>query len=115
MPPSGQPPYVNGVVRGVTSLSPLALLDCLQQIETQQGRVRSVPNAARTLDLDIIDMDGVCEKTERLCLPHPRAQERAFVLLPVRDVAPQWVHPLTGQGLEQMVNAVQGQEIRVIR
>ncbi|MFT8931007.1 MAG: 2-amino-4-hydroxy-6-hydroxymethyldihydropteridine diphosphokinase [Acetobacter syzygii] len=115
MPPSGQPPYVNGVVRGVTSLSPLALLDCLQQIETQQGRVRSVPNAARTLDLDIIDMDGVCENTERLCLPHPRAQERAFVLLPVRDVAPQWVHPLTGQGLEQMVNAVQGQEIRVIR
>lgn len=114
VPPSGQPSYVNGVVRGVTSLPPLALLDCLQTIETQQGRIRSVPNAARTLDLDIIAMEDVCLSTDRLTLPHPRAQERAFVLLPLRDVLPGWVHPLTGHTMEQMLRAVQGQEIRVI-
>ncbi|GAA3668181.1 MAG: 2-amino-4-hydroxy-6-hydroxymethyldihydropteridine diphosphokinase [Acetobacter sp.] len=114
MPPSGQPPYVNGVVLGVTSLPPLVLLDHLQDIETQQGRVRSVPNAARTLDLDIIDMDALCQTAERLVLPHPRAHERAFVLYPLRDVQPGWVHPRTGQPLEQMLQAVEGQEIRVI-
>jgi 2-amino-4-hydroxy-6-hydroxymethyldihydropteridine diphosphokinase len=90
------------------------LLDHLQDIETQQGRVRSVPNAARTLDLDIIDMDALCQTAERLVLPHPRAHERAFVLYPLRDVQPGWVHPRTGQPLEQMLQAVEGQEIRVI-
>lgn len=115
VPPSGQPPYINGLVRGVASIEPEALLKALQTIETQFGRERSIPNAARTLDLDLISFGALCQTGPSLTLPHPRAQERAFVLLPVRDVAPQWVHPLTGQGLEQMVNAVQGQEIRVIR
>ncbi|MBS0966362.1 2-amino-4-hydroxy-6-hydroxymethyldihydropteridine diphosphokinase [Acetobacter okinawensis] len=114
VPPSGQPVYVNGVARGVTSLPPLALLDQLQAIETHQGRVRSVPNAARTLDLDIIDMEGVHIDTPSLSLPHPRAHERAFVLRPLHDVWPGWVHPLTHHSLEQMLRAVQGQEIRVI-
>ncbi len=114
VPPSGQPSYVNGVVRGVTSLPPLVLLDHLQAIETHQGRVRSVPNAARTLDLDIIDMGGLCLGTHRLVLPHPRAHERAFVLYPLQDVQPAWVHPLTRHTMEQMRAAVQGQEIRVI-
>lgn len=82
MPPSGQPPYVNGVVLGVTSLPPLALLDHLQSIETQQGRVRSVPNAARTLDLDIIDMDALCQNTERLVLPHPRRMSAPLCFTP---------------------------------
>ena len=114
VPPSGQPSYVNGVVRGVTSLPPLVLLDHLQSIETHQGRIRSVPNAARTLDLDIIAVDALCQNTERLVLPHPRAHERAFVLYPLRDVQPSWVHPRLHQPLEQMLQAVQGQEIKVI-
>ncbi|MCP1242058.1 2-amino-4-hydroxy-6-hydroxymethyldihydropteridine diphosphokinase [Acetobacter lambici] len=114
VPPSGQPSYVNGVVRGVTSLPPLVLLDHLQSIETHQGRVRSVPNAARTLDLDIIDMGALCQNEEWLVLPHPRAHERAFVLYPLADVWPDWVHPLTHQPVEQLLKAVQGQEIRVI-
>ena len=114
VPPSGQPVYVNGVVRGVTSLPPLVLLDHLQAIETHQGRVRSVPNAARTLDLDIIAMEGIHLDTPRLSLPHPRAHERAFVLRPLQDVCPDWVHPLTQRTMEQMLRAVQGQEIGVI-
>ena len=93
VPPSGQPSYVNGVVRGVTSLPPLVLLDHLQSIETHQGRIRSVPNAARTLDLDIIAVDALCQNTERLVLPHPPAPVRACFLYPLRDVHPSRAHP----------------------
>lgn len=114
VPPSGQPPYVNGVVRCLTELSPDALLDCLHIIETRNGRERSVPNAARTLDLDLIAFDDHCQQTERLVLPHPRAHERAFVLLPLNDVQPDWRHPRSGQGMQAMLAAVQGQEIRRI-
>ncbi|MFT8891071.1 MAG: 2-amino-4-hydroxy-6-hydroxymethyldihydropteridine diphosphokinase [Acetobacter papayae] len=114
MPPSGQPPYVNGVVRCLTVLSPDALLECLHTIETHNGRERSVPNAARTLDLDLIAFDDHCQQTEHLVLPHPRAHERAFVLLPLNDVQPDWQHPRSGQGMQAMLAAVQGQEIRRI-
>ena len=76
--------------------------------------MRSVPNAARTLDLDIIAIGSLHLSTPRLSLPHPRAHERAFVLHPLRDVWPDWVHPLTQRSMEQMLQAVQGQEIRVI-
>lgn len=115
VPPSGQPPYVNGVVLCQTDLGPDALLDCLHTIETHNGRERSVPNAARTLDLDLIAFDDLCQQSERLVLPHPRAHERAFVLLPLNDVLPDWRHPRSGQDMQAMLKAVQGQEIRRIR
>lgn len=114
VPPSGQPPYVNGVVLCRTTLEPTALLDALQKVETQLGRVRSVPNAARTLDLDIISMDDVQMHTPRLVLPHPRATQRAFVLCPLRDVAPDWKDPLTGKGLKTLLEGVAGQEIQPV-
>ncbi|BAU37673.1 2-amino-4-hydroxy-6-hydroxymethyldihydropteridine pyrophosphokinase [Acetobacter pasteurianus NBRC 101655] len=112
VPPSGQPPYVNGVVRCRTTLEPLALLDALQGVETRLGRVRSVPNAARTLDLDIISIDNIQLNTERLILPHPRATQRAFVLCPLHDVAPEWKDPTTGKGLDTLLKGVAGQEIQ---
>ncbi|MCP1201748.1 MULTISPECIES: 2-amino-4-hydroxy-6-hydroxymethyldihydropteridine diphosphokinase [Acetobacter] len=112
VPPSGQPPYVNGVVRCRTTLAPLALLDALQGVETQLGRVRSVPNAARTLDLDIISIDNIQTNIDRLILPHPRATQRAFVLYPLRDVAPEWKDPVTGKGLDALLEGVAGQEIQ---
>lgn len=112
VPPSGQPPYVNGVVRCRTTLAPLALLDALQGVETQLGRVRSVPNAARTLDLDIISIDNIQTNIDRLILPHPRATQRAFVLYPLRDVAPEWKDPITGKGLDALLEGVAGQEIQ---
>ncbi|ARW46917.1 2-amino-4-hydroxy-6-hydroxymethyldihydropteridine diphosphokinase [Acetobacter pasteurianus] len=112
VPPSGQPPYVNGVVRCRTTLAPLALLDALQRVETQLGRVRSVPNAARTLDLDIISIDNIQTNIDRLILPHPRATQRAFVLYPLRDVAPEWKDPVTGKGLDALLEGVAGQEIQ---
>nr|WP_025829481.1 2-amino-4-hydroxy-6-hydroxymethyldihydropteridine diphosphokinase [Acetobacter persici] len=115
VPPSGQPPYINGLVRGVASIGPEALLKALQRIETQFGRERSIPNAARTLDLDLISYGALCQTDPHLTLPHPRAHERAFVLLPLRDVAPDWVHPESGKMLADLLPGVADQEIRRIQ
>lgn len=91
-----QPDYLNSVVILSTVLSPLQLLQVLQNLEDEHGRVRSERWGARTLDLDIIDYQGVTSKDERLILPHPRASQRAFVLLPWSLVAP--AAELTGVG-----------------
>ena len=101
-PPSDQPDYVNGAVLLATTLPPMALLRALQAIEAAGGRQRSVPNAARTLDLDIIDYDGQMCDTPAVVLPHPRAHERDFVLLPLADVAPGWRHPRLGCSVEAL-------------
>ncbi len=82
------PDFVNAVAALDTTLSPLALLDVLQALENQHGRVRPYKNAPRTLDLDLLSFGQVTQNDERLVLPHPRMHERAFVLLPLRDLAP---------------------------
>ena len=92
VPPSDQPWYVNGVAAVETRLTPAALLTALLLLETRFGRRRSTPNAARTLDLDLIDYDGRQCASERLTLPHPRLHERRFVLVPLAEIAPDWRH-----------------------
>jgi 2-amino-4-hydroxy-6-hydroxymethyldihydropteridine diphosphokinase len=82
------PRYLNGVVVVETGLEPHALLDLLQRIELEHGRTRETRWGARTLDLDLIDVDGMRLADDRLELPHPRAWERAFVLQPWLDVEP---------------------------
>jgi 2-amino-4-hydroxy-6-hydroxymethyldihydropteridine diphosphokinase len=114
IPPSGQPPYVNGVVRLEGNVDPGDLLACLQGIEAKAGRVRGVRNAARTLDLDVIDVDGLVRDAPDPVLPHPRAHERAFVLLPLADVAPGWVHPRLKCTVEQLLAALGPQQILAI-
>jgi 2-amino-4-hydroxy-6-hydroxymethyldihydropteridine diphosphokinase len=93
VPPSDQPWYVNGVVAVETALAPVALLDALLAVEAGFGRRRSAPNAARTLDLDLLDYDGTQCVGDRLVLPHPRLHERRFVLAPLAEIAPHWRHP----------------------
>ena len=81
----------------------------LQGIELSQGRERSVPNAARTLDLDIVAMGkggGLRRDRPDPILPHPRAQDRRFVLLPLQDVAPRWVHPSLGLDVDGLLAAL---------
>lgn len=98
-PPWGvleQPPFVNAAALLDTGLEPHALLDGLLAIEQRAGRVRAERNGPRTLDLDLLHMDGVQLDDERLTLPHPRIAERAFVLLPLADLAPDLLLP--GQG-----------------
>jgi 2-amino-4-hydroxy-6-hydroxymethyldihydropteridine diphosphokinase len=106
VPVSAQPWFVNGVARVETVLEPWALLGVLQQVEQAFGRQRSVANAARTLDIDIIDYDNRVENTPELVLPHPRMQDRAFVLLPLADVAPGWCHPTLGKTVESLISAL---------
>ncbi len=112
MPPSGQPPFINGVARLAGTIAPEVLLAALQAIEARFGRVRSVANAARTLDLDIIDIDGLRCAGPDLILPHPRAHERAFVLVPLADVAPEWRHPLLGKSAGALLAGLPPQPIR---
>lgn len=110
-PPWGrtdQPDFLNAVVRLHTSLAPHVLLDALMAIERRFGRMRDGERwGPRTLDLDLLHMDGIALDDSRLTLPHPRVAERAFVLLPLADLAPDLVLP--GQGrvgdLLQLVDA----------
>lgn len=91
VPPSGQPDYVNGAALLEGEVAAETLLAWLQAIEAEFGRVRGAPNAARTLDLDIIDMGGVVRDAPDPILPHPRAHLRDFVLGPLAEIAPHWV------------------------
>jgi 2-amino-4-hydroxy-6-hydroxymethyldihydropteridine diphosphokinase len=112
VPASDQPRYINAVLRLDGKIGPAALLASLQAIEDAAGRVRSVPNAARTLDLDIVAMGGLVREAPDPVLPHMRAHLRAFVLLPLRDVAPGWVHPVLGRTVDSLIAALPPQDIR---
>jgi 2-amino-4-hydroxy-6-hydroxymethyldihydropteridine diphosphokinase len=90
-PPWGvleQPPFINAVVELDTELPPHALLDALLANEQRAGRVRAERNGPRTLDMDLLHVEGVQLDDPDLTLPHPRMAERAFVLLPLCDIAP---------------------------
>jgi len=102
-PPSEQPWYVNGVVAVVTALDPAQLLGLLHAIEAKFGRVRGVANAARPLDLDLIDYEGLIRDAPPPALPHPRLAGRAFVLRPLADIAPDWRDPKTGRSLKDLL------------
>jgi 2-amino-4-hydroxy-6-hydroxymethyldihydropteridine diphosphokinase len=117
MPPSGQPPYINAMVRlsiepHAAEPDPSVLLAALQAIEAEAGRVRGEPNAARTLDLDIIAIDGMVRMAPDPVLPHPRAHLRAFVLVPLLDVARGWVHPVEGVGAVELLRRLPDQGVQ---
>lgn len=111
VPPSDQPDYVNGVAHLEGTAEPAALLSALAAIEARAGRQRSVANAARSLDLDVIAMDGLIRTHPDPVLPHPRAHVRGFVLLPLRDVAPGWVHPTLGRTVAALIAALPPQTL----
>lgn len=105
VPVSDQPWFVNGVAAVATALEPEALLALLHRTEAAFGRVRGVANAARSLDLDLLAYGSVVRPAggPAPILPHPRLAERAFVLLPLADVAPDWHHPVTGRAVAAMI------------
>jgi 2-amino-4-hydroxy-6-hydroxymethyldihydropteridine diphosphokinase len=116
VPPSGQPPYVNGVaalsIDPNMVADPAVLLARLMQVEAACGRQRSTPNAARTLDLDIIGIGDLVRDSPDPIVPHPRAHLRAFVLAPLNDVAPDWVHPILGRTAAALLADLAPQQIR---
>jgi 2-amino-4-hydroxy-6-hydroxymethyldihydropteridine diphosphokinase len=116
VPPSGQPPYVNAVASLRTdpgeTVDPAMLLARLMAVETACGRQRGTPNAARTLDLDIIAIDDLVRAAPDPIVPHPRAHLRAFVLAPLVDVAPDWMHPLLGRTAAALLADLPAQDIR---
>ena len=111
-PPSDQPWYVNGVAEVATTLGPGALMTQLHAVEAEFGRERGARNAARTVDLDLLTY-GETVQTGALNIPHLRLQERAFVLMPLCDLVPEWRHPVTGLSAAQMLAGLPpGQKIR---
>lgn len=103
------PDYVNAVAALDTTLLPLELLDALQALELRHGRERPYYHAPRTLDLDLLLYGGEHIESARLTLPHPRMHERAFVLLPLRDLAPALV--LGQRRVEDLIAALPNQDI----
>ncbi|MCG7493804.1 2-amino-4-hydroxy-6-hydroxymethyldihydropteridine diphosphokinase [Thalassobius sp. Cn5-15] len=130
-PAGAGPDYVNGALSCSGNLTPDQVLEVLHQVECDFGRARTSRWAGRTLDLDLIAVgSAVCpdESTVRdwlelpldtqklaapdqLILPHPRIQDRAFVLVPLRDVAPDWRHPLLGKTVAEMYNSLPAEAV----
>ncbi|CAB3741541.1 2-amino-4-hydroxy-6-hydroxymethyldihydropteridinepyrophosphokinase [Achromobacter deleyi] len=106
------PDFVNAVAALDTSLAPLALLDLLQALEQRHGRERPYKNAPRTLDLDLLLHGDTTMAHERLVLPHPRMPLRAFVLRPLRDLAPTLT--LAGRSLDAWLDEITDQPIERI-
>ena len=96
-PDPDQPAYLNGVVLVETPLGPRELLNAVQALEASFGRTRTSPNAPRTLDIDLIAYGRQVIDAPGLAVPHPRAHERLFVMGPLAEIAPDWLHPTRGE------------------
>jgi 2-amino-4-hydroxy-6-hydroxymethyldihydropteridine diphosphokinase len=101
---SDQPDYLNAVASIETDLNPRDLLEHLLEIERRMGRVRTVHGASREIDLDLLAYEDRVMEEPGLYLPHPRMTERRFVLEPLAEVAPEWVHPIAGKTATELLS-----------
>ena len=102
-----QQDYFNQVIEISVGLSPYELLEQLLAFEDLLGRERSVENGPRTIDIDILFYDDVIIKKKDLILPHPRLHERLFVLYPLLDIAPDFVHPLYNKTVRELTESLE--------
>ena len=113
-PPWGytdQPSFLNMVVQAETSLSARALLDYLKKREDELGRVKNFRYGPRHIDLDILFYDALVLDEDRLQIPHPRLHERAFVLVPLAELAPDLIHPVLEKDVKSLLSALDSDEI----
>jgi 2-amino-4-hydroxy-6-hydroxymethyldihydropteridine diphosphokinase len=106
-----QPDYLNGCAILQVEMKPHMLLETLLQIEQQFGRIRQERWGPRLLDLDLLLYDGLVLDTPNLQIPHPRMKERAFVLVPLTEIAPDWVEPISGSAIKDLVTKVDCSEV----
>lgn len=106
-----QPNFLNIVVEITTSMTSMELLDCCQDIERALGRKREIRFGPRTIDLDILTYNNENSTVERLLIPHPRMHERAFVLIPLNEIAPEFVIPNWNKRAGELLNELQESDI----
>jgi 2-amino-4-hydroxy-6-hydroxymethyldihydropteridine diphosphokinase len=109
-----QPDYINGCAILQTSLSPSTLMQTLLEIENQFGRVRRERWGARTLDLDLLLFDDIIMQSTDLTIPHPRMVDRAFVLIPLAEIAPHWAEPIAGHTIQTLARTIEAQGVHKI-
>jgi 2-amino-4-hydroxy-6-hydroxymethyldihydropteridine diphosphokinase len=115
-PPWGyedQPMFLNQVLRTETELDPPALLQHLKRIEIKMGRTATFNYGPRVIDLDILFYDDLIYSADNLQIPHPLAAERAFVLIPMREIAPEFMHPALGKTISELALAVDASGVKV--
>ena len=105
--------FLNQVVEAETALFPMQLLTRIGRVERELGRVRTVPNGPRTIDIDILFYGAAIVNTVRLEIPHPRMAERRFVLAPLAELAPDLRHPVTHRSVRQMLECAPPAVVRV--
>jgi 2-amino-4-hydroxy-6-hydroxymethyldihydropteridine diphosphokinase len=108
-----QPDYLNLCALVSTTLTPQALLYTLLTIEAQFGRVRLEKNGPRSLDLDLLLFDDQIIDQANLQIPHPRMHERAFVLVPLAEIAPDWIEPVSGRAIAEILERVDRSGVRM--
>ena len=114
-PPWGfedQPDFLNQVLRVQTEMAPQQLLLYLKRIELEMGRVKTFRNGPRLIDIDILFYGQRVIKGTELSIPHPRLHERAFVLVPLNDIAPDFVHPVLNMTVESMLSKIDVKGVR---
>ena len=114
IPKSDQPNFFNCVVFANTILNELDVLKSLHQIEKEFGRIRRKVNEARVIDLDLIDYSSKILKNDEIIIPHPRAHTRRFVMEPLAELNPKWVHPILKKNAYEILKKINNQKIKII-